>query len=218
MAPVFFRTAAELRGWLAAHHARATELIVGFYRKASGKGALTYHEALDEALCYGWIDGVRRKLDDERWTIRFTPRRSKSYWSAVNIRRANALVASGRMASPGAKAFEARERKAPAKYSFENKPARLDAPLEQRLRASGRAWAFFEKQPPWYQRTIRWYVMSAARDDTRAKRLERVLADSAAGRWVGILRDKQPKAKTGAATKKKRASPSSRRPQRTRTR
>ena len=193
MAPVFFRSTAELRGWLAAHHARAAELWVGFHRKASGRGGLTYHEALDEALCFGWIDGVRKKLDEERWTIRFTPRKPKSYWSRVNVRRAEALVADRRMAPAGLKALEARERKAPGRYSFERKPEKLDPAQERRLVASGKAWDFFRAQPAWYQRTARWWVISAVREETRRKRLDTLLADSARGLWIAGVRDRQPK-------------------------
>jgi len=195
MAPVFFRSPAELRGWLAAHHARGAELWVGFHRKASSGGGLTYQEALDEALCFGWIDGVRKKLDEVRWTIRFTPRKPKSYWSRVNVRRAEALVADRRMAPPGLKAFDARERKAPGRYSFERKPEKLEPALERRLAASGKAWDFFRAQPAWYQRTARWWVISAVREETRRKRLVALLADSARGLWIAGIRDKQPKAK-----------------------
>jgi uncharacterized protein YdeI (YjbR/CyaY-like superfamily) len=185
--PVFFASAAELAGWLERNHAKADELWVGFHKKASGKGGLTYSEALDEALCIGWIDGVRKGAGEERFTIRFTPRKAKSNWSAVNIRRAGELTKAGRMKPPGAAAFERRQR-GPAPYSFENAPRALDAPSDEVLRSSPRALSFFEAQPPSYRRMTTFWVMSAKKEETRARRLRALVECSEKGAWIPPLR------------------------------
>ena len=142
MHPAFFASPALLRRWFERHHAERTELLIGFYKKGSDRPSVTYSEALDEALCVGWIDGVRRSLDSDSYTIRFTPRKPFSYWSAVNRRRAAALEAAGRMGPAGLAAFERRDLTAPRKYSFENKPTRLAPSLKSasgRMRAPGRS-------------------------------------------------------------------------------
>jgi uncharacterized protein YdeI (YjbR/CyaY-like superfamily) len=183
--PTFFKTASEFRRWLEKHHASATELWMGFYRKASGKAAITYHEALDEALCFGWIDGVRRRLDDEAYVQRFTPRTARSYWSAVNIRRVEGLIAAGRMHPAGLAAFERRDAAKAERYSFERKNAAFDAALEKKFRANRKAWAFFESQPPGYRRVATHWVASAKKEETRQRRLETLIKESAAGRRLG---------------------------------
>lgn len=185
----YFRTAAAFRAWLERHGESARELWVGFWKKGSGRPSVTYPEALDEALCFGWIDGVRRSVDAERYTIRFTPRTSASYWSVVNIRRAEVLKARGRMSTAGLAAFDQRARK-PARYSFENRPERLDTALARTFRAAKDAWAFFQAQPPGYRRTAIWYVMSAVKPATRVKRLQGLIGDSAKGRRLGIVSGK----------------------------
>jgi len=185
--PAFFSSPALLRRWFERHHAERTELLIGFYKKGSGRPSVTYSEALDEALCVGWIDGVRRSLDSDSYTIRFTPRKPFSYWSAINRRRAAALEAAGRMGPAGLAAFERRDLTAPRKYSFENKPTRLAPSLEKRFRANARAWAFFAAQPPGYRRTAIFYVMSAIQDETKARRLAKLIDDSDAHRRLGIL-------------------------------
>jgi len=185
--PAFFASPAALRRWFERHHADKNELIIGFYKKVSGRPSVTYTEALDEALCVGWIDGVRRSLGLDSYTIRFTPRKPVSYWSAVNRRRATALEAAGRMQPAGQAAFERSGRVPPRKYSFENKPKRLTPALEKRFRANAQAWAFFQTQPPGYRRTAMFYVMSAVRDETREKRLTRLIEDSGARRRLGML-------------------------------
>jgi uncharacterized protein YdeI (YjbR/CyaY-like superfamily) len=185
--PAFFASPALLRRWFERHHARHTELLIGFHKKGSGRPSVTYSEALDEALCVGWIDGVRRSIDSESYTIRFTPRKPVSHWSAVNRRRAAALEAEGRLKPAGVAAFERRGLKATRKYSFENKPARLAPSFEKRFRANARAWAFFVAQPPGYRRTVTFYVMSAVKDETKARRLTTLIEDSEAQRRLGIL-------------------------------
>jgi uncharacterized protein YdeI (YjbR/CyaY-like superfamily) len=180
--PLFFKTPAELRRWFAANHATATELLLGIYKKSSGKPSVTYFEALDEALCVGWIDGVRRSLDAERFVQRFTPRRPKSYWSLVNINKARALIAAGRMKAAGRRAFAKRDEAAARKYSFEQKQVALPAALERHFRQNTAAWAFFQAQPPGYRRLATWFILSARRDETRLKRLDRLIDLCARGR------------------------------------
>ena len=193
--PTFFATPAEFRAWLEEHHAAETELLVGFYKKGSGKPSITWPESVDEALCYGWIDGVRRSLGDDAYTIRFTPRKKRSFWSNVNIRRAGELIAEGRMRPAGLVAFEARTGERSGVYSFEQKDqARVvfsEAQARQ-FQADAKAWEFFQAQPPWYRRTATWWVISAKKEETRAKRLATLIADSAAGRPIRGL-DRKPK-------------------------
>lgn len=188
--PRFFKTRRAFRQWLETHHASAKELWVGFHRKASGKGGITYKEALDEALCFGWIDGVRRRLDASSFVQRFSPRRAKSYWSAVNTKRAHELQAAGMMHAAGQAAFNRRDGAA-AQYSFERQAAALDAPAEKRFRANRKAWRFFEQQAPWYRRVAIHWVTSAKRQETRHRRLETLIADSAAGRRIGLVAPKR---------------------------
>lgn len=186
MKPTFFASAAELRRWLRKHHSSAHELLVGFYRKEFRRGP-TYSEALDAALEFGWIDGVRRKLDAECYSIRFTPRRRGSIWSLVNIRRAQELVAQGRMKPPGLHAFRERDERKARRYSYERERARFDAPAEAALRANPRALAFFEAQPEGYQRTATFWIMSAKREETRSRRLAQLIERSAKGARIDML-------------------------------
>jgi uncharacterized protein YdeI (YjbR/CyaY-like superfamily) len=185
--PAFFATSADLRAWLKANHATAAEVLVGFHRKGSGRPSITWPEAVDEALCVGWIDGVRRSLDETSYTIRFTPRRKGSIWSAVNIGRVAALREAGLMQPSGEAAFEARKDAKSAIYAYERPPARLDAEAEASFRASGAAWDWFHAQAPSYRRTATYWVTSAKRPETRARRLATLIEDSAAGRRIGPL-------------------------------
>jgi uncharacterized protein YdeI (YjbR/CyaY-like superfamily) len=178
--PTFFRSAAAFRTWLAAHHATGRELLVGFYHRGSGKGGITYPEARDEALCFGWIDGVRRNFDVSSYVIRFTPRKPGSKWSAVNIERVRALSASGRMRAAGLREFRARSRK--QDYSYEARPRRLAPQYRKQLEANAQAWSFFTSQPPWFQRTTTFWVMSAKREATRLSRLATLIAAAERGR------------------------------------
>lgn len=187
MKPVMFADAAAFRRWLDAHHAHATELLVAFYGKSSGRGGLTYAEALDEVLCYGWIDGVRRRLDAHRYTIRFTPRRRGSVWSLVNVRHVERLTAAGRMHPAGLAAFAARDAQKTGVYSFENRPQDFPPSLAKTFRAHPSAWRFWLAQPPGYRRTAIWWVISAKQETTRQRRLARLIADSAAGRRLAQL-------------------------------
>jgi uncharacterized protein YdeI (YjbR/CyaY-like superfamily) len=175
----FFRTSAELRRWLDKNHDKAQELWIGFYRKDSGKGGITYPQALDEALCYGWIDGIRKKLDDTSFTTRFTPRKKKSIWSNVNVRHVERLTKEGRMMPPGVAAFAAKDEKRTGVYSFEREAAELDPAMKKKFRQNPKAWKFFESQPPYYRKLSAWYVISARRDETREKRLSELIGFSA---------------------------------------
>jgi uncharacterized protein YdeI (YjbR/CyaY-like superfamily) len=184
MRPKFFRTPGDFRRWLERHHASARELLVGFYKRGSGTPSITWPEAVDEALCCGWIDGIRRRVDEKSYTIRFTPRRSGSIWSAVNMRRARALAAEGRMAAAGLDAFEARRANRSGRYSYEQRPAGLVAPYSQMLASSGAAQKFFEAQTPSYRRAATWWVLSAKREETRLKRARRLVELSARGELI----------------------------------
>jgi len=180
----YFRTAAEFRRWLAAHHATDTELLVGFYKKASGRPGISYKEAVDEALCFGWIDGIKKRVDDERYTHRFTPRKAVSTWSLVNATRIKELIADRRVAKPGLEAWQRRDPKKTGIYSFENRPKTLEPALERTFKAEKAAWAFFCLQPPGYRRLMIFYVMSAKQPETRARRLTRLIETSAEGKRI----------------------------------
>jgi uncharacterized protein YdeI (YjbR/CyaY-like superfamily) len=185
----FFETPAKLRRWLSRHHGSATELWVGAHRKGTGRPTLTWEQIVDELLCYGWIDGVRRGLPDGRWAIRVTPRKKGSNWSAKNVRRIAELEDEGRMTEAGRKAFAARDPAKPG-YSYETAPSTLPGAMERRLRADAKAWAWFSDQAPSYRRTVTHWVMSAKRDETRERRMDALIEDSAAGRKVKPLRDR----------------------------
>lgn len=184
--PRFFRTPAAFRTWLERHHADAAELWVGFYKVKSGKGGMVYQQALDEALCYGWIDGIVRALDEERYVQRFTPRRTGSTWSLVNTRKVKLLIERGLMRPAGLAAFERRDGKKPTRYSFEQQHGGLSAEYQARLEADAAARRYFESQPPGYRRTAAWWVMSAKKEETRARRFETLLEDCAAGRRLRV--------------------------------
>jgi uncharacterized protein YdeI (YjbR/CyaY-like superfamily) len=185
MRPTFFRSPSELRSWFERNHARSKEVWVGFHKKVSGKTGITHSEAVDEALCFGWIDGVGKGIDDRRYMIRFTPRRSKSNWSVVNVKRARELVAEGRMRPAGLEAFRVRDES--AQYSYEAPARELDPDLERRFRARRRAWALFQSQPPGYRRSATHWVMSAKREETRRRRLDVLIEHSAKGSKVPPL-------------------------------
>ena len=185
MEPTTFERPGDFRAWLEQHHGSESELWVGYYKKGSGKPSMTWPESVDEALCFGWIDGKRKSIDAERYMIRFTPRRARSVWSAVNIERVAALMAEGRMRPAGRSAFEARREDRSGIYSYEQREkAVLDPAFERRFRAKKEAWTFFRAQANWYrQAAIRW-VMTAKREETRERRLATLIDDSAAGRKV----------------------------------
>jgi uncharacterized protein YdeI (YjbR/CyaY-like superfamily) len=188
MTPIFFKTPAEFRRWLTKHHASETELLAGFYRKDSGLGGITYGEALDEALCFGWIDGIKKKLDEVSYTHRFTPRKPRSTWSNINVRHVQRLTAAGRMMPAGLRAYEARETERTGVYSFEKTAHVFDTLLEKEFRANKRAWTFWEAQPPGYRRVSTHWVMSAKQAETRERRLAQLIADSASGLRLGVAK------------------------------
>ncbi len=188
MKPMFFATPGELRAWLEAHHGTARELLVGFHKRATGRPSITWPESVDEALSFGWIDGVRRSLDSGAYAIRFTPRKATSTWSAVNVARVEALTKLGKMTPAGLGAFAARTPERTGIYSFERNAAAVLPPDQaKRLRADRDANAFFEAQPAWYRRTAIHWVISAKRQETRERRFAQLVADSAAGRTVPPL-------------------------------
>jgi uncharacterized protein YdeI (YjbR/CyaY-like superfamily) len=181
---IYFSSPAEFRAWLEEHHDTESELLVGYHKKSTGVPSMTWPESVDEALCFGWIDGIRRSVDEHRYTIRFTPRKAKSNWSNVNIRRVGELKTLGRMTPAGLKAFEQRETK--RDYSYEETRSRRFTPeQETTFRANRKAWAFFEAQPPGYRKTLIYWVTSAKKNETRASRLQKLIAESAAGRRLG---------------------------------
>ena len=187
MKPLFFATPEEFGAWLEEHHESATELLVGFHKKGSGKPSITWPESVEQALRFGWIDGVRRSLGEDSYTIRFTPRKSSSNWSAVNIRRATELAKQGLMHAAGLRAFEQRREEKSRIYSYENAPRTLPPEYEKQFRANRKAWEWFKEQPPFYHRLTTFWVISAKREETRARRLAKLIEDSANGRRVGIL-------------------------------
>jgi len=178
----FFSSPVEFRNWLRRHHATEKELWVGFRKKHTGRPSITWPESVDEALCFGWIDGIRKKVDEDSYTNRFTPRRRGSIWSAVNIKRATALIKERRMQPAGLAAFEARIENKSGIYSYEQRSAQFPEPFAGAVRKNVRAWEFFQAQPTFYRKAISWWVVSAKKEETRRKRLEKLIAESAAGR------------------------------------
>lgn len=179
--PKFFKTLAEFRRWLKANHAKSDELLVGFFKVGTGKPSISWKESVDEALCFGWIDGVRKSIDGERYMIRFTPRKATSNWSKVNIKRYGELKQLGLVMPCGATAFERSSSKR-RDYSYEQKPRKLDDAYEKILRKNKKAWEFFSAQAPWYQRVASFWVMSAKKEETRQKRLEKLIDHSSNGK------------------------------------
>ena len=173
-----------MRKWFEKYHATTQELWVGYYKTNSGKPSITWPESVDEALCFGWIDGIRKSVDDLSYTIRFTPRKPGSIWSAVNIKRAQALIKQGQMQPAGLKAFQARKENRSGIYSYEQRKATLDEAYEKRLKQNKAAWEFFQAQPPSYRKAATWWVVSAKQEETRLKRLEQLITDSAQGRTI----------------------------------
>jgi len=179
--PEFFRTPADFRTWLEKNHATATELWVGFYKKDSGKPSITWPESVDQALCFGWIDGIRKRVDKNSYQIRFTPRRRGSIWSAINIKRAKELVREKQMRPTGLKAFEARIENKSGIYSYEQRSTELKQPYATLLKKNKAASDFFKKQPASYRKMIGWWIISAKKEETRRARLAKLISESAKG-------------------------------------
>jgi len=186
MKPKFFSTPAEFRKWLQENHDKASELMIGFHRKSSGKKSITYHEALDEALCFGWIDGVRRKLNETSYEQRFTPRKPRSIWSLVNVRHVERLKEEGKMHASGLEAYERRTPERTGIYAFENRPKQLSPAYEKRFRQNKKAWKFFEEQPTYYKNLMIFRIMSAKKEETQIRRLEQTIECSANGERMGL--------------------------------
>src|SRR5262249_45275716 len=192
----FFKSQAEFREWLTRNGSLRQELLLGFYKTSSSKKGITYRQALDEALCFGWIDGGAKSRDDERYTIRFTPRRPKSIWSAINIKCVGELSRMGLMQPAGLKEFETRDRKA-APYSYENRDRKLDAASLRKFKANLKAWRYFQTQAPWYQRVAASWVVSAKKEETRQRRLAILIQDSENERRLGVVTLKSEKERSG---------------------
>ena len=192
--PIFFKSGAEYRAWLEKNHDSAKELWIGYWKKATGKPSMTWQDTVDESLCFGWIDGIRKGIDADSFKQRVTPRRATSIWSKVNMSHVARLTREGRMKPAGLAAYEKRDRT--KAYSYEQMFAGLDPKYETLLKKNKKAWEFFKAQPPGYRRLAGWYVMSAKQDETRLRRIDRVIRDSAAGRRIGMLepKKKNPKA------------------------
>jgi uncharacterized protein YdeI (YjbR/CyaY-like superfamily) len=186
--PHFFPSPSAWRAWLEEHHANSEELWVGLYKRSSKRPSITWPEAVDGALCFGWIDGLRNRVDDISYQIRFTPRKSRSVWSAVNVKRATELSVMGLMHPAGLAAFQKREAKRTEIYSYEQREnAKLPAAHERKFRAHKAAWKFFRAQPPWYQRISSFWVISAKKEETREKRLAALIEHSGRGRTIPPL-------------------------------
>ena len=178
MKPIFFKGQNEFRKWLDKNHLIEKELIVGFYKKETGKPTMTWSESVDQALCFGWIDGIRRKVDEERYCIRFTPRRPGSDWSSLNIRKVEELRNAGLMTADGLEVFNNRKEKKGDNYSYENLPSSLPASLDKMFRQNKKAWEFFEKQAPSYKKVRIYWINSARQEDTKLNRLKKLIAAS----------------------------------------
>jgi uncharacterized protein YdeI (YjbR/CyaY-like superfamily) len=187
MKPTYFKDQAAFRKWLKANHDKTTELLVGFHKKDSGKKSITYPEALDEALCFGWIDGVRRRVDETSYTIRFTPRKPKSIWSLINVGHVERLTKAGLMMPAGVAAYKKRDPKRTGTYSFENQPVEFSEEFLKEFRANKKAWDFFSKQPAFLVKTVKYWVMSAKKEETRQRRMKYLIERSAEGTRLGVL-------------------------------
>ncbi|MEO8624404.1 MAG: YdeI/OmpD-associated family protein [bacterium] len=182
--PRFFKTPEDFRAWLQKNHLTKTELLVGFYKRASGRQSITWPESVDEALSFGWIDGVRKSVDESSYTIRFTPRKARSIWSDINIAKVKVLIEEGRMSPAGLAAWTLRDEARSGIYSFERKAATFDAAAERQFKQNARAWSFFQAQPAGYRRVVAHYVSSAKREETRARRLAALIEYSANGERI----------------------------------
>jgi uncharacterized protein YdeI (YjbR/CyaY-like superfamily) len=187
----FFRSPAALQKWFAKHHATSQGLWVGYFKVGTGKASITWPESVDEALCVGWIDGIRKSVDASSYAIRFTPRKRTSVWSAVNIKRAQALMEEGRMQPEGLRAFEARKENRSGIYSYEQRTPELPDPYGKLLRKNKAAWDHFHAQAPWYRKTVCWWVVSAKKEETRLKRLGELIECSASGITIPQLTREQ---------------------------
>lgn len=186
----FFKTQNEFRKWLKKNHNKKEELYVGFYKVNTEKKSINYPKALDEALCFGWIDGIRKRIDDESYHIRFTPRRKRSKWSNVNIGKAKDLIKEGKMKPAGLKEFGNRKKYNQVKYSYEEKIEKLSTEYEKKFKTNKTAWEYFQNQPPYYKRTVSFWVMNAKKEETRLRRLKILIADCVKQKKIDLLNPK----------------------------
>lgn len=187
MTDTFFPDAGAFHAWLSEHHADTQVLSVGFYKKESGRPSITYPESVDEALCFGWIDGIRQKIDEESYRVRFTPRRPGSLWSPFNIKRVEELSAQGRMQPAGLAAFACRKEKIFGEFTYENRSPDLVEPYVSVLKENEAAWAYYQAQPPSYRKVVNWWVVCAKKEETRLKRLAELIECCAAGRMIPAM-------------------------------
>ena len=185
--PLYFKTASDFRKWLLKNHKEKSELLVGFYKVSTNKPSMTWSESVDEAICFGWIDGVRKSIDEERYYIRFTQRKATSIWSAINIKEVEELIRKGLMQPPGAEAFKKRKEHISRIYSYEKEPAVLRKDFEKNFKANKNAWKFFQQMPKSYTRPAIYWVMSAKREETKIRRLQELINDSSEGRKIKLL-------------------------------
>ena len=184
MIPIFFDSALSFRNWLEAKHQTETEVFVGYYKVGTKKPSMSWSESVDEALCFGWIDGIRRSIDDESYCNRFTPRSPKSNWSAINIKKVEELIRQGRMRPAGLAAFEKRREDRSEVYSYENKPEQFTPEMEARFRENTAAWEFFSRQSTSYKKTVMFYVMDAKQEATRFSRLDKLIQACLEGKRI----------------------------------
>ena len=182
--PLFFNNSSEFREWLIKNHQTENEILVGYYKVKTQKPSMTWSESVDEAICFGWIDGIRKSVDEESYTIRFTPRNPKSNWSAVNIKKMEEMVRLGKMTPAGMAAFEKRKEDKSVVYSYENRPEKLDPVFENKFREKIEAWNFFSEQAPSYKKTVFYWIMSAKQESTRLSRLDKLIAASESGKRI----------------------------------
>src|SRR3954467_12208731 len=187
MKPLFFSDQQKFRAWLKKNHNKETELLVGFYKVTRGKESMTWPQSVDQALCYGWIDGIRKSIDDEAYTIRFTPRKKNSIWSAINIKKMEELTQKGLMQPVGLAVFQHRKDAKSAIYSYEKPPVVLDKQFEKKFKANKVAWTYFQSKAPSYQKTSIAWVMRAKQESTRIRRLDTLIKDSEQGRRIKLL-------------------------------
>lgn len=188
MTPTYFATKQDFRIWLEKNHDKKADLLVGFYKVDSGKPSVTWSESVDQALCFGWIDGIRKSIDSQSYCIRFTPRKPKSIWSAINIQKVDQMNKLGLMHPAGLAAFERRNEQKSVIYSYENRPQKLSDENEILLKSNLKAWEFFQSQPPSYQKIAIYWVVSAKQETTRQKRMNELIADSEKGLKIKPLR------------------------------
>lgn len=185
--PTFFATPSAFRKWLKKNHNKTKELLVGFYKVGSGKPSMTWSQSVDEALCFGWIDGLRKSIDKDSYFIRFTPRKPTSIWSAINIKKVEDLTKQGLMQPAGLASFKLRKEHRSKIYSYEKEAVKLSADFEKKFKANKKAWKFFQSLPPSYHKPALHWVMGAKQETTRVKRLDELITDSAAGRKIKLL-------------------------------